>query len=105
MNVAHTGKPRQTSGLPESSEINGGWIIYTPGLLWEKCLCSASIKVIGWAVLRGPFRAAEWTLVDVGQCMLWRESTFSNAPPDSCKYNSGDVTIPRSHGTMFGAVF
>lgn len=61
--------------------------------------------MIEWAVLRGPFRAAEWTLVDVGQWMLRRESTFSNAPPDDCKHNSTGVTISRSRGTMFSAVF
>lgn len=65
---AHGGKPRQTSGLSESSEINGGWIIYTPRLLWEKCLCSPSIKGIGRPVLCGPFRAATCTLVHFGLC-------------------------------------
>lgn len=49
------GKLRQTSGLSKSSEINRGWIIYTPRPLWEKCLCSLCIEVIEWEVLYGPF--------------------------------------------------
>lgn len=68
------GKPRQTSGLSESSEINGGWIIYTPRLLWEKCLCSPSIKGIGRPILCGPFRTAKCTLVHFGLCKLRRKS-------------------------------
>lgn len=63
VNAAHTGKLRQTSGLSKSSEINEGWIIYTPRLLWEKCLCCLCVKLIEWAVLHGPFRRGKWTLV------------------------------------------
>lgn len=66
VNAAHAGRLRQTSGLSESSEINGGWIIYTPSLLWEKCFCSLCIKVIEWAVLYGPFRGGKWASVQAG---------------------------------------
>lgn len=46
LSTAHIGKLRQTSGLSDSSEINGGWIIYAPKQQWEKCLCSLCVKVM-----------------------------------------------------------
>lgn len=65
-------------GSRKSSEINGGWIIYTPRLLWEKCLCSLCIKVIEWPVLYGPFRGRKMDFGERGAAVAsYRDNRHS----------------------------